>query len=73
MFDGTRYQVLGQVHTHPNTQAFGPWEVGPDMAIQNYLGVPVYMIRTNGFYDVNGVVYGSRDEFFNGSKSLIEK
>ena len=72
-FDDTRHQVLGQVHTHPNTQPFGPYEVAPDLGTQNVLGVPVYLIRTNGFYNLDGTVLGTQEQFFNGTKSLIGK
>lgn len=70
-FNGAKYQVLGQVHTHPNTQPFGSYEVASDLVTQNFLGVPVYMIRTDGFYNTSGTVLGTQMQFFNGTKSLI--
>jgi RHS repeat-associated protein len=70
-FNGTKYQVLGQVHTHPNAQPFGRYEVRPDVAVQNFLGVPIYIIRANGFYDLNMQFYGTQQQFFDGTKSLI--
>jgi RHS repeat-associated protein len=70
-FNGTNYQVLVQVHTHPDAQPFGRYEVAGDLVTQSFLGVPVYIIRTNGFYNINGTFLGSQQEFFNGTKSLI--
>jgi RHS repeat-associated protein len=70
-FNGASYQVLGQVHTHPNAQPFGRYEVASDLVTQSFLGVPVYMIRTNGFYNTSGTVLGTQQQFFNGTKSLI--
>ena len=70
-FNDTKYQVLGQVHTHPNVQPFGSYEVASDLVTQSVLGVSVYLIRTNGFYNTSGTVLGTQQEFFNGTKSLI--
>jgi RHS repeat-associated protein len=70
-FNGAKYQVLGQVHTHPNAQPFGSYEVASDLVTQTFLGVPVYMIRTDGFYNTRGTVLGTQLQFFNGTKSLI--
>lgn len=30
-FNDTKYQVLGQVHTHPNIQPFGSYGIGSDL------------------------------------------
>ena len=70
-FDGNRIQVLGQVHTHPNTQPFGNYEVAPDLGIQNFLRVPINIMRTNGFYNLNKEFLGTRQDFYNGTKSLF--
>jgi hypothetical protein len=72
-FEGNRIKVLGQVHTHPNTQPFGKYEVAPDLGVQNFLGVPINIMRSNGFYNLNSTFLGTRQEFYKGTKSLFGK
>jgi hypothetical protein len=69
-FDGTYHAILGTIHSHPNTQPWGPYEAAKDHEVQNYYNVPVFLIRTNGFYNLDGRI-GSQADFFNGTKSLI--
>jgi RHS repeat-associated protein len=72
-YNGNRLEVRGQVHTHPNTQPFGDYEVEEDLKFQNQLNIPVYIIRTDGFYDLGGNVLGTQSEYFSGEKSLVNK
>lgn len=62
--------VQKQIHTHPNEQDISRSEFRPDKVFQNLMGIPVFVIRTDGFHNLDGRNLGFNSEFFKGSKSL---
>jgi RHS repeat-associated protein len=70
-WEGAWTDVIALIHTHPNKQTFGSYEVEPDKLVQNFIEIPVLLIRTNGFYSVEGRVFGANSEFFQDKKSMI--
>jgi hypothetical protein len=59
------------IHTHPNPVVDLPFELNGDRDVQSFYKLPFYIIGTNGFNDLDGRI-GSRDVYFNGTKSLIK-
>jgi len=65
-------RIIKQIHTHPNEQVFGRYEVKQDLLISTERGWEIILIRTNGFYGLKGDVLGSHNDFFSGKISLIK-
>jgi RHS repeat-associated protein len=52
--NGTYAQINSQIHTHPNDQVFGKYEVESDRKFELLMGFPVFLIRSDGIYNLDG-------------------
>jgi hypothetical protein len=70
-WDGKFLPIIGAIHTHPNKQPFGSLDVAGDVDVQAFYKVPMYLIRTDGFFTLEKRLPGTKQDYFSGKKSII--